>query len=63
MSTSEHHGREHLPEAQATPKIPHFFVFHFSLIVDIHYLLSLDMKLRLWGLLIAYADNGNAYSV
>ena len=63
MSTSEHHGREHLPEAQATPKIPHFFVFHFNLIVDIHYLLSLDMKLRLWGLLIAYADNGNVCSV
>ena len=52
MYTSEHHGREHLPEAWATPKIPCFFVFHFNLIVGIHYLLSLDMKLRLCGLLI-----------
>ena len=62
VSTSEHHGREHLPEAWATPKIPCFFVFHFNLIVDIHDLLSLEMKLRLWGLLIAYADNRNVYS-
>lgn len=38
MSTSEHSGRQHLPETLATPRIPCFFAFYFNLIMGTYHL-------------------------